>query len=206
MKGKKSNFELVNIVLDHLRKDVEQVHGAEGMKLAKAKLAELSAGYGRLLDTTFPPIDYGPPETRLAYVYTYVASHSDWVYQVLSSSEVEIGEFLLDRERLVVTCLGGGPGSEFVGLVQFLAEKDSGALKSVTTYLCDREQAWADCWTEIGPEVDAPFNLSANFQGLDVTDPGSWSKQKKFLSADLFLSVFFASEITRLGDSADAFW
>lgn len=206
MSDKKTNFELVNLVLDQLQKDVDSVYGDRGVDIVKAKLAELTAGYKRLLDPSFPKIDYSAPETRLAYVYTYVASHADWVYQVIKSTRKSLGDALLEKERLVVTCLGGGPGSEFVGLVQFLTEEKSESLKSVTTYLCDHEQAWADCWTEIGPEVEATFNLSANFQGLDVTDVASWSKQKKFLSADLFMSVFFASEISRFGNASDQFW
>ncbi len=67
-------------------------------------------------------------------------------------------------------------------------------MKTVTAYLCDREQAWADCWTEIGEEVPADFHLNVNFQPLDVTNAESWAKQKKYLSADLFLLVYFASE------------
>ena len=109
--------------------------------------------------------------------------------------------------KLVVTCLGGGPGSELVGgLLQYLTEAKKSAVETVTAYLCDREQAWADCWTEIGEEVPGAMRLNANFQPLDVTNPTSWSKQKKFLSADLFILCYFASEIARLDDKADAFW
>lgn len=50
------------------------------------------------------------------------------------------------------------------------------------------------------------MRLNANFQPLDVTQPASWSKQKKFLSADLFFLNYFASEIARLDTAADAFW
>ncbi|MGN6235923.1 hypothetical protein [Dyella sp.] len=206
MTGKKTNFELVNLVLNQLRVDVEKVHGEKTIDVVKSKFNQLSSGYDRLTDPSFPPVDYSLPETRFAYVYTYVASHADWMYQILNLTADALGKPLAAKDRAVVSCLGGGPGSEFVGLVQFLSELENVALKNLTAYLCDREQAWADCWTEIGPEVDVKFNLSANFQALDVTDQHSWSKQKKFLSADLFMSVFFASEITRFGAAADLFW
>ena len=205
-KKTKTNFQLVKFVLDQLHADVVAEHGKTSAdKRIKAKLQELSAAYERLSDPKFPPIDYAPPETRLAYVYTHVATHADYVYQILNTIDKHLKKTLLKAEKAVITCLGGGPGSELVGLLQYLSEEDS-AIKTLTVYLCDREQAWADCWTEIGEEVPGALHLNTNFQPLDVTNPDSWSKQKKFLSADLFVSSYFASEVARLGDKADAFW
>lgn len=206
MEAKKTNFQLVNKVLDQLRRDVTDQYGEESIARIKARFGELTAAYGRLWDPTFPAIDYAPADTRYAYVYTYVASHADWVYQALCATSEHVGDVLVEKDRLIVSCLGGGPGSELVGLVQYLSERHSDKLKMVSAYLCDREQAWADCWTEIGAEVEADFNLHVNFQPLDVTKEESWSKQKKFLSADLFLCIFFASEIARLGNQSMPFW
>ena len=40
--------------------------------------------------------------------------------------------------------------------------------------------------------------VNANFQKLDVTDPNSWSAQKKFLKSDLFTLSYFVSEVKSL--------
>jgi hypothetical protein len=207
-KKNKTNFQLVKAVLNQLRADVRDAYG-DGDKAdaaIKKKLSELSSAYTQLSDSEFPPIDYGPPETRFAYVYSYVATHADFVYQMLESTRDSLADDLLKNEKIVVSCLGGGPGSELVGLLQFLIEEDSSSIRTLTAYLCDREQAWADCWTEIGEEVPGALRLNVNFQPLDVTSAESWSKQKKFLSADLFILCYFASEVARLGDAADDFW
>jgi hypothetical protein len=201
----KTNFQLVRVVLDQLHADVAADHGKNADKVIEGKLKLLSESYTHLTEEDFPPIDYAPAETRFAYVFSYVAANADYVYQILGRTRRKLWKKFDERDKLVVTCLGGGPGSELVGLMQFVAEED-GPLDFLTAYLLDREQAWADCWTEIGPEVGGGFDLNTPFQSLDVTKPESWAKQKKFLSADLFIMSYFASEIARLGGAADAFW
>lgn len=199
-------FQLVRKVLDQLKADVVESHGSKADATITAALPALRESYNNLTDPKRKPVDYAPPEVRFAYVYCYVGAHSDFVYQVLNRTEDVLGNELASRKKIVVTALGGGPGSDLVGLIQYLVEHEDCELETLTCYLCDREQAWADCWTEIGEEVSADFHLNVNFQPLDVTDPGSWAKQKKFLSADFFLLVYFASEVASLGDKAAEFW
>lgn len=202
---RKTNFQLVCAVLDELWAEVKQEHGRKAVPVILEKLEALSAAYGDLRNPELPPIDYTTPATRFAYVYAYVATHADYVFQLLNNTRKRLWDSLEGKERLVATCLGGGPGTELVGLLQFLSHEETPP-ETLTVYLCDREQAWADSWTEIGEEVPSALRLNVNFQPLDVTNPKSWSKQKKFLSADLFALVYFVSEVMRMGDAADAFW
>lgn len=199
-------FQLVCKVLDQLKADVVDAYGDKADAVIAQRLKTLSAAYGNLKDPDRQPVDYSAPEDRFAYVYRYVGAHSDYVYQVLNRTDKLVGKELANREKIVVTALGGGPGSDLVGLMQYLVECKDCDLETLTAYLCDREQAWADCWTEIGDEVVPDFRLNVNFQPLDVSEPNSWAKQKKFLSADLFLLVYFASEVASLGKQAAPFW
>jgi len=199
-------FQLVRKVLDELRTDVVETYGDKTDEVINKRLEALGAAYGQLRDPKREPVDYSTPEDRFAYVYRYVGAHSDYVYQILNRTGKYLGNHLAAQEKVVVTALGGGPGSDLVGLMRYLVDLEECSLKTVTAYLCDREQAWADCWTEIGEEESPDFKLNVNFQPLDVTDPNSWSKQKKFLSADLFLLVYFASEVASLGEKAKQFW
>ncbi len=205
-KATKTIFQLVYRVLNELYGQVEAIHGAKAdAKIAKA-MSDLSASYGKFTDTKMPPIDYSDPTTRFAYVFKYVASHADYVRQVLDLVNAGLSEDMVKTKKLVVSCLGGGPGSELVGLLHYILANKNSKIESLTCYLCDREQAWADSWTEIGQELDADIKLFVNFQGLDVTEPEDWAKQRKFLSADLFISNYFASEIVRVKDKAAKFW
>lgn len=199
-------FQLVHKVLNQLKADVVEAYADNTDAAITTALPVLRAHYNNLTDPNRKPVDYSPPEVRFAYVYYYVGSHSDFVYQTVNRTADILGNALAGRDKIVVTALGGGPGSDLVGLMQYLVAHEDCALEIVTAYLCDKEQAWADCWTEIGEEVSPDFHLNVNFQPLDVTSPDSWAKQKKFLSADLFLLVYFASEVASLGDKAKQFW
>ena len=88
-----------------------------------------------------------------------------------------------------VTCSGGRPGSELVGVLKFIRDKELVTTR-LQIHLCDREAAWSDSWSEVGTKVDLDLQLSTNFLGLDVTEPATWSKQKKYSQSDLFVVSF----------------
>lgn len=103
----------------------------------------------------------------------------------------------------------GGPGSDIIAVLKFLDElADQEPVNKVKCYLLDREQAWADTWTELDDSLDLDIHLNANFQPLDVTDPDSWKSQQKFLQADLFTMSYFVSEVRSLdkGGVVTQFW
>lgn len=203
----KTAFQLVYVVLEELYAEIRAELGSEGAadEAVHSRIEKLSQDYAKLTDSNLPPIDYSSPITRFAYLYTNVTAHADFVYQALGETQPMFAADLLAKEHIVVACLGGGPGSELVGFLRYLIECSS-KIKTVTCYLCDREQAWADSWTELGQKLDGGRPIFVNFQPLDVTEPSSWSKQKKFLSADLFISSYFASEVMRVGEKTMDFW
>lgn len=112
-------FELVKKVLDEL---YAQIPGDENTKDAAitAKLSSLRSDYGRLgtKTPTHGSIDYENPVTRFAYIYCYVTSHSNIVYSLIHQSPALQACF--DAERLHVTCVGGGPGSDLVGILKYM--------------------------------------------------------------------------------------
>jgi hypothetical protein len=154
------------------------------------------------------PVDYQDPATRFAYVYKYVAAHGDYIVQVLQEFRDERGR-VFGSENARVSCIGGGPGSDVIGVLKYLDEnRRCDDVSRVTFYLLDREQAWADTWTELDESLSMDIHLNTNFQPLDVTNPESWRLQRKFLQADLFTMSYFVSEVFSLdrnGVVAD-FW
>jgi hypothetical protein len=81
-------------------------------------------------------------------------------------------------------------------------------VEKVICYLLDKEQAWADTWTELDESFGLPLPLNTNFQPLDVTNLDSWKFQQKFLQADLFTMSYFVSEVCHLDTNGDVskFW
>ena len=202
-------FELVRIALDELYEEGRDEHGRELDEIVTGRLTYLSRNYAKLTNPAREPVDYRDTATRLAYIYTYVAAHADYLVQVLEKAQARLEEPLFGVESLRVTCIGGGPGSDLIGVLKYLDEnRERESVKKLKCYLLDREQAWADSWTELDESLQAKVDVNVNFQPLDVTDPESWAHQRRFLQADLFTFLFFVSEVHSLDGNGvvSEFW
>lgn len=202
-------FELVKIALDELYQEAQKIYKSKVDDEIRQRMSYLSESYGKLNNAQRKPVDYKDPATRFAYVYKYVAAHGDYLVQVLEKFRASHKKQIFASETIRVSCIGGGPGSDIIAVLKYLDEnKSDEPVKKVICYLLDKEQAWADSWTELDDSLEASVSLHANFQPLDVTDPNSWSSQQKFLQADLFTLSYFASEVHSLDGNGvvTAFW
>jgi Putative SAM-dependent methyltransferase len=202
-------FQLVKIALDALYAEATSAYGSSADSKISEQIGYLSTSYNDLNKVGRTPVDYKDPATRFAYVYKYVASHGNYVVQVLDALRQELKEPIFKSSSIRVSCIGGGPGSDIIALLKYLDErKATEKVTKVTCYLLDREQAWADTWTELDDSLQTDLLLHANFQPLDVTKPASWAQQKKFLQADLFTMSYFVSEVKALDSNGvvSRFW
>lgn len=200
-------FELVKIALDELYSQGKKQHKGKLDGEIKGQLKYLKASFGELDLAERKPISYRDPATRFAYVYKYVASHGDYIVQVLELLREKLGGNIFDSANPRVSCVGGGPGSDIIAVLKYLSEYPE-PVKKLTCYLLDKEQAWADTWTELDDSLSGAVSLHSHFQPLDVTDPNSWKFQTKFLQADLFTMSYFASEVHSLNKNGvvTKFW
>jgi hypothetical protein len=128
-----------------------------------------------------------------------VATHGDYVVQMLHIANEALGGPVFPPAAARISCIGGGPGSDVLAVLKYLDDcQDEESVNRLTVYLLDRETAWADTWTEIGGKLNVGVQLNTNFQPLDVTDPTSWTAQRKFLDADIFTLSYFVSEVHSL--------
>src|SRR5258708_1061095 len=147
-------------------------------------------------------VDYSDPATKFAYVYKYLASHADMIYQCLEESPAVRN--LFDRDKLKIRCIGCGPGSDLLGILKFCAGTEKSPELAVTLY--DRNEA---LWTK---EVNAMFKIlysdksvKLNINALDMTNANT--KQIRSLSnANLFTIVYFVSEVYADEDNAARFF
>lgn len=192
-------FELVKIALDGLYLEGQRAYGNSLDAEIRSRIAYLSSIYRDLGNGNRQPVDYRDPATRFAYVYKYVAAHGDYIVQALIAGRSANREALFLDQTIRVSCIGGGPGSDIVGILKYLDDyRNYEPVKKVICYLLDREQAWADTWVELDESINADVALHANFQPLDVARPDSWKFQRKFLEADLFTLSYFVSEVYAL--------
>lgn len=192
-------FELLKRVLDDA---YAEIPGTE-----KNKDEQIATELGRLSDLykdlrQYKDIDYSKAVTRFAYVYSYVTCHANLVYQLTSRSKLL--RDLFKSERVQVACIGGGPGSDLIGLLKFLEERRSEITLSCMIY--DRETAWGETWAGLLEEVDSGVNVLPAFMPFDVVKENTWTKFRKYLSSDLFTMIYFMSEVYGLKDNADAYF
>jgi len=132
----------------------------------------------------------------------YVTSHANLVSTIITnSSDLSV---LFDKEKIAVACLGGGPGSDFLGVLKYLML--NGKKPSVRFQLCDKEKTWAESWDGVDEMVDPEFRISTSYLSIDVTQPEDWQPFTKYFQSDLFTMIYFMSEVHALRDIADEYF
>lgn len=193
--------QLIKMVLDEAYEEIPW-HATSRDAQIKAELHRLTNAYSKLKQSSRTNVDYSSPTARFAYIYKYTVAHADYIKQLIASSEPLRG--LFSRPEVAVSCLGGGPGSDLLGVLKYMLQW--GAKSTLTTYLFDRERAWGDSWSEVARTLRADFQLYPVFQQMDVTDPNTWRGYNKFLRADFFTLSYFLSEVWTLRGQAHEFF
>jgi hypothetical protein len=112
---------------------------------------------------------------------------------------------LFDTKKVNVACIGGGPGSDFLGILKYvMRNKKSPTIKF---QICDREKSWGESWSDVDDKVeDLDFRISTSYMPLDVTKRDDWESHRKYFQSDLFTMIYFMSEVFSLRDSADEYF
>jgi hypothetical protein len=199
-------FQLVRIALDRLEEQGTKKYGSKLDDEIIKQLDYLKDSYAALKNPSRTPIKYRDPAVRFAYVYKYVGAHADYLVQALERFEAAKGPIFTTKE-VRVSCLGGGPGSDIVGVLKHLADHPPAKpVEKFTCYLLDKELAWADVWNELGASLIPNVHTEIQVEPLDVTNPESWEYLVNFRRADLFTLIYFVSEIWSLKSKVARFW
>ncbi len=192
-------FQLIKTVLDEAYAAIPGKAAAKDAAI-QAELNQLSKDYKNLLQEGC--LDYSDPCRRFAYIYRYTTSHANLVYSKINTYPTL--QKLFDNDKLVVSCIGGGPGSDFLGIMKYcLVARKKLDLKC---QILDRDPAWSESWVDVDEKVKAPFRISTSYQPLDVTDPTSWQKFTKHFNADFFTLIYFISEVYAARKDAEAYF
>ncbi len=205
-------FELVKLAIDELYETAIPTYGGQKALDAEIRreLKSLSRAYGQLTQGAGTAISFEQPATRIAYVYSYVAAHADYIYSALRdlSDEIDCGRvFTTGRPR--VCCIGSGPGTDLLGIRKYLLRHAVEDVTTLTAYLLDQEAAnWAEprtalaqALTDSGLTTPRPKTKSRLFVA-DETRP--WQGRKKPAAADLFTLSYFVSQASAADPEAVA--
>ena len=196
-------MQLVKTVLDDAYSEIKAKHDNEKDHLIKSEMAALSSEYATLTHSKASEIDYSNPIKRFAYIYKYTVAHADYIMQLINREKTI--QDLLKQGNPKVACLGGGPGSDLLGILKYMINADVGGT-SLTCFIFDKERAWGESWSDVARVLEAPFNVYPSFMQLDVTDEATWKSYAKIAQADLFTLSYFMSEVWRLKEQAEPFF
>jgi hypothetical protein len=192
-------FQLIKQVLDDAYGHIEETNSPRDNQVTH-DLQVLSGKY-KTLGAQYANIDYGEPSTRFAYVFRYVTAHAGLVYTIIRRSKSLIE--LFRKKDIEVACIGGGPGSDLLGIVKYLQGENWAGRLMVEIF--DREAAWGETWTRLFKRFEADFTVNTSFQTFDILENG-WKRFRGYLQADLFTMIFFASEVYGIRDQAKLFF
>lgn len=181
-------FQLIKTVLDEAYAAIPGDEEAKDAKIRKAHTA-LSKEYQNLLNDGC--LDYSSPSRRFAYIYKYTTSHANLVYTIIQRSKAL--QKLFDQEKVTLACVGGGPGSDFLGILKYCLNR--GKNPELKCWILDRDPAWGESWSDVDDKLGPSFRISTMFQPFDVTASAAWKPNVKHFKSDLFTLIYFMSEV-----------
>lgn len=200
-------FEIAKRVLD---RSFEKIEGTqeEKVRAIDERIKELRLAYGNLDDQGV--IEYSDPITQFAYIYKYTTAHASYVSKLLDKAD---GKDLLPKDGTVhLASIGGGPGSDFLGLLKFYNSSEYEDI-SVVSNSFDRDCDWSYCWSKVFEEArgcaegdEVCSSLSTNFHILDVCEDKATSRMSDYTDSDIFTMIYFMSEVYKRKDDANRFF
>ena len=118
-----------------------------------------------------PQIDYGDPLCRLGYLYRYAAANADVFERSLNDSNLLANFSDAGKQDLNVCAVGGGPGTELLGLAKHLIDKKDYLPRKIDFTVLDLIPSWAETWQDLEDAVDAEFQASLTGLAAPIVSP-----------------------------------
>jgi hypothetical protein len=166
------------------------------------RLASLEASYRDLRNANRDLIDYSDLATQAAYVFRYVLGHADFIYDFLRLIREKLGAPIFDDEEIWVTSVGGGPGSELLGLLKYLEKADDEPdIKKIVYTVIDKEANWEHVVNAFVENVETDLEIEVVFQTFDVSS-ANVPNAVTLKDEELVIMSFFISEVCALPNNA----
>jgi len=212
-----SFFKTVKSVLDQSISDYCRTTGVareQALDKLRTFLRENRSAYfssGGILFRPKAVLQYRDPLCRMAYLYAYVAANANLVdiaFQEFEPLSAVVAERLASGKPLTVCSLGGGPGSELLGLAKYVERLAQGRCLELDFVLLDNVKEWDETWNTLrcdvmdqmaqayGAAASRPILVSHSFSPLDLTELSDFQNQpSRFANVDVFILNLVISEI-----------
>lgn len=153
-----------------------------------------------------PDINYDDPLCRLGYLYRHAGINATFFEHVLNDDHVmtEAISNAITSGRLSVCSLGGGPGTELLGLTKHLLNRQSKAPNRIDFRVLDNVNHWAETWDQLANAAENVLEtelgrgrpmVSPRFLQFDALNPTSYEGfPSMFKSVDIVVCNYLFSE------------
>ena len=126
---------------------VSALDGTESRKDTRIRSEFGELDYSDLINQD--PPTYDCPYRRFAYLYKYGTCHANLVYERIRACQAL--RAALAGRHVTVSSIGGGPGSEYLGVLKYVGEQPK--RPRLKFFLLDREAAWSETWSDVDDMV-----------------------------------------------------
>ena len=147
---------------------------------------------------------------RSAYLYEYAPANALAVEAVLNDDAEDqglISGLLTSKLPISLCCLGGGPGSEILGVAKWIVRQQLGATQ-LKVVIIDKCLEWRNQWKSVGDTLNTNFSADSSisaqrrrlvvprgFVKVDVIDPESAQLPPLVHGFDLYVVSYVVSHI-----------
>lgn len=166
-------------------------------------------------DSPSPDIDYDEPLCRIGYLYVHAGVNATLFERTINQSK-DLSSFINRRSNssLSICAVGGGPGTELLGLTKYFLLQ--GCLPAELEFtILDSVPHWSETWGQLADVCQSllfdRFGLACvihrSFQTMDTVDAKSYQNYGwLFEETDIFVYNYLLSENQiRLDDFQNAF-
>lgn len=199
-----SDFGRIRPAISHYEQLVRNAHGANFVPAATAQFLDMQQKYYSMIDTP----DYGSIVKQFCYLYKYSVPHGYYIYVALKNLRPKIRPSIFSRSPTRIACVGGGPGTEIIGLSRYFREIEAENIGNrVEVTIFDKEPSWETACRQVLNCVSPGIEIKLSFVQFDATDPATY-RNLNFSGFHLVMANFFASEIrkAKIVGASKAFW
>lgn len=195
-------FKIVREVLDEAIPKYAKAKGIHTDDVDAAIAGHIAATAKEHNNNPDPDIDYEDYLCRLGYLFVHAGANGTLMERTLRDSD-ELKATIKARaeEGLSICTVGGGPGTEILGLYEFLKGRKVVPTR-VTFTVLDRVQTWSETWRALAKAAEKDLKdhghvvvLSREFQTMDVAHPDAFDDYAElFGEQDIVVFNYILSE------------
>lgn len=199
-----SDFQRIRPAIRHYEQLARNACGGDFVAQAKVQFGDMQAKYYSSVENP----DYSSNLKKFCYLYKYSVPHGYYIYSALKWMRPKIKPSIFSRNPTRIACVGGGPGTEIIGLCRYFREVEAENLGNrVEVTIFDKEPTWEAACRQVLQCVAPGIEIDLKFVAFDATDPATYAALD-FSRFHLVMANFFASEIrkAKIVGASKAFW